>query len=48
MNLVVGIGLRSGTSYRELRDLVDAALTAAGGGVVRMVVTGSPRRLPNG
>lgn len=39
MNLVVGIGLRSGTSYRELRDLVDAALAAAGGGVVRMVVT---------
>ncbi|MFI6680351.1 5,6-dimethylbenzimidazole synthase [Kribbella sp. NPDC050470] len=39
MNLVVGIGLRSGTSYRELRDLVDAALAGAGGGVVRMVVT---------
>ncbi|MFI7061025.1 5,6-dimethylbenzimidazole synthase [Kribbella sp. NPDC050124] len=39
MNLVVGIGLRSGTSYRELRDLVDAALAAAGGGDVRTVVT---------
>ncbi|MEU4601468.1 5,6-dimethylbenzimidazole synthase [Kribbella sp. NPDC023972] len=39
MNLVVGVGLRSGTSYRELRDLVDAALAAAGGGDVRMVVT---------
>jgi 5,6-dimethylbenzimidazole synthase len=39
VNLVVGVGLRSGTSYRELRDLVDAALAAAGGGDVRMVVT---------
>lgn len=39
MNLVVGVGLRSGTSYRELRDLVDAALAVAGGGDVRMVVT---------
>ncbi|MEI8406136.1 MULTISPECIES: 5,6-dimethylbenzimidazole synthase [unclassified Kribbella] len=39
MNLVVGVGLRSGTSYRELRDLVDAALAAAGGGDVRVVVT---------
>ncbi len=39
MNLVVGVGLRSGTSYRELRDLVDAALVAAGGEVVRSVVT---------
>jgi len=39
VNLVVGVGLRSGTSYRELRDLVDAALAAAGGGDVRTVVT---------
>jgi 5,6-dimethylbenzimidazole synthase len=39
VNLVVGVGLRTGTSYRELRDLVDAALATAGGGVVRTVVT---------
>ena len=26
MNLVLGVGLRSGTSYRELRDLVEKAL----------------------
>lgn len=39
MNLVVGVGLRSGTSYRELRDLVSEALTSAGPGSVRMVVT---------
>ncbi|TDD21271.1 5,6-dimethylbenzimidazole synthase [Kribbella turkmenica] len=39
MKLVVGVGLRSGTSYRELRDLVDATVAAAGGGDVRVVVT---------
>ncbi|TCC66332.1 5,6-dimethylbenzimidazole synthase [Kribbella pittospori] len=39
MNLVVGIGLRSGTPYRELRDLVASALDEAGGGTVRLVVT---------
>ena len=39
MNLVVGIGLRSGTPYRELRDLVAAALADAGGGKARLVVT---------
>jgi 5,6-dimethylbenzimidazole synthase len=39
VNLVVGVGLRAGTSYRELRDLVDAALAEAGGGAVRTVIT---------
>ncbi|WP_433168652.1 cobalamin biosynthesis protein [Kribbella sp. CA-247076] len=39
MSLVVGVGLRAGTSYRELRDLVDTTLAAAGGGDVRVVVT---------
>jgi len=39
VRLVVGIGLRVGTSYRELRDLVDEALRSAGGGEVRTVVT---------
>jgi 5,6-dimethylbenzimidazole synthase len=38
MNLVVGVGLRSGTPYRELRDLVAAALESIDG-VVRIVVT---------
>jgi 5,6-dimethylbenzimidazole synthase len=39
VNLVVGVGLRRGTSYRELRDSVSAAVSKAGGGVVRIVVT---------
>ncbi|MDX6249693.1 MAG: hypothetical protein QOF10_3053, partial [Kribbellaceae bacterium] len=39
MTLVVGIGLRSGTSYRELRDLVDAALTGLEPKDVGYVVT---------
>jgi 5,6-dimethylbenzimidazole synthase len=39
VSLVVGVGLRSGTSYRELRELVSAAVSEAGGGVVRTVVT---------
>jgi 5,6-dimethylbenzimidazole synthase len=39
MTLVVGIGLRSGTSYRELRDLVDAALTGLEPRDVGYVVT---------
>ncbi|TCO51649.1 cob(II)yrinic acid a,c-diamide reductase [Kribbella antiqua] len=39
MNLVVGVGLRGGTSYRELRDLVNDVVAEAGGGVVRVVVT---------
>ncbi len=38
MTLVLGIGLRAGTSYRELRDLVDRALTGVVG-VVGSVVT---------
>ncbi len=38
MTLVLGIGLRAGTSYRELRDLVDRALTGVEG-VVESVVT---------
>ncbi|MEV5964358.1 5,6-dimethylbenzimidazole synthase [Kribbella sp. NPDC051952] len=38
MNLVVGIGLRAGTPYRELRDLVAEALTSVPG-EVRTVVT---------
>ena len=48
MSLVVGVGLRSGTSYRELRDLVDAALAAAGSSVVRMVVTVDGREIEPG
>ena len=39
MTLVVGIGLRSGTSYRELRDLVDAALVGLDPRDVSQVVT---------
>ncbi|WP_020388882.1 5,6-dimethylbenzimidazole synthase [Kribbella catacumbae] len=39
MSLVLGIGLRSGTSYRELRDLVDAALTGLEPAVVTEVAT---------
>jgi 5,6-dimethylbenzimidazole synthase len=35
MSLVVGVGLRSGTPYQELRDLVSRAVT----GQVRLVVT---------
>jgi hypothetical protein len=38
VTLVLGIGLRAGTSYRELRDLVDRALTGVVG-VVGAVVT---------
>lgn len=38
MTLVLGIGLRADTSYRELRDLVDRALTGVVG-VVGSVVT---------
>ncbi|MGC4942946.1 5,6-dimethylbenzimidazole synthase [Kribbella sp. DT2] len=38
MTLVLGIGLRAGTSYRELRDLVERALTGVVG-VVGTVVT---------
>ncbi|TDO50107.1 cob(II)yrinic acid a,c-diamide reductase [Kribbella sp. VKM Ac-2527] len=37
--LVIGIGLRSGTSYRELRDLVDTALDGLDRGAVGRVVT---------
>jgi 5,6-dimethylbenzimidazole synthase len=37
MNLVVGVGLRAGTSYRELRDLVTEALADAG--KVRILIT---------
>lgn len=39
MNLVVGVGLRAGTSYRELRTLVTEAVAAAGGGKVRILIT---------
>ncbi|MEV6417906.1 5,6-dimethylbenzimidazole synthase [Kribbella sp. NPDC051718] len=39
MTLVLGIGLRSGTSYRELRDLVDSALAALAPATVSQVVT---------
>ena len=39
MSLVLGIGLRSGTSYRELRDLVDTALDGLDRGAVDRVVT---------
>jgi 5,6-dimethylbenzimidazole synthase len=42
VSLVLGIGLRSGTSYRELRDLVDTALDELDGldrGAVGRVVT---------
>lgn len=39
MSLVLGIGLRSGTSYRELRDLVDRALAGLDPRVVRQVIT---------
>jgi cobalamin biosynthesis protein CbiG len=37
MSLVVGIGLRAGTPYRELRGLVDDALEDIGGTVVLVV-----------
>jgi 5,6-dimethylbenzimidazole synthase len=37
MNLVVGVGLRAGTSYRELRDLVTEAVADAG--KVRILIT---------
>jgi len=39
VNLVVGVGLRAGTSYRELRALVTEAVAAAGGGKVRILIT---------
>src|SRR4051794_21997396 len=39
MNLVVGVGLRTGASYRELRALVTDAVAAAGGGKVRILIT---------
>ena len=39
MSLVVGIGLRTGTSYRELRDLVDSALAGLEPRDVTQVVT---------
>jgi 5,6-dimethylbenzimidazole synthase len=39
MTLVLGIGLRSGTSYRELRDLVDYALVGLDPTTVSQVVT---------
>lgn len=39
MSLVLGIGLRAGTSYRELRDLVDSALANVEPAVVSQVVT---------
>ena len=39
MSLVVGIGLRTGTSYRELRDLVDGALAGLDPRDVSCVVT---------
>ena len=48
MNLVVGVGLRSGTPYPELRDLVAAALEEAGAGEVRSVVTVAGRETEPG
>ncbi|NEA32958.1 5,6-dimethylbenzimidazole synthase [Streptomyces sp. SID13031] len=39
MSLVLGIGLRSGTSYRELRDLVDSALAGLEPAGVTLIVT---------
>lgn len=39
MSLVLGVGLRAGTSYRELRELVDAALAGVEPAVVSRVVT---------
>ena len=48
MNLVVGVGLRAGTPYRELRDLVAAALAEAGTGTVRYVVTVAGRETEPG
>ncbi|MGW6278190.1 5,6-dimethylbenzimidazole synthase [Kribbella sp. NPDC055071] len=39
MSLVIGVGLRADTAYRELRDLVAEALQFAGAGEVRTVVT---------
>ncbi|MFI5707951.1 5,6-dimethylbenzimidazole synthase [Kribbella sp. NPDC051620] len=39
MTLVLGVGLRSGTSYRELRDLVDSALASLPPATVSQVVT---------
>ena len=48
MNLVVGVGLRAGTPYQELRDLVAAALAEAGAGTVRYVVTVAGRETEPG
>lgn len=48
MSLVLGIGLRSGTSYRELRDLVDSALTGLEPAVVSKVVTVDGRQAEPG
>jgi cobalamin biosynthesis protein CbiG len=39
VSLVLGIGLRSDTPYRELRDLVDRALAGLDRDSVRQVVT---------
>ncbi|MEV8371890.1 5,6-dimethylbenzimidazole synthase [Kribbella sp. NPDC056861] len=39
MTLVLGIGLRSGTSYRELRDLVESALVGLDAAEVSQVIT---------
>lgn len=39
MSLVLGVGLRAGTSYGELRALVDAALAGVEPAVVSRVVT---------
>ena len=47
MNLVLGIGLRAGTPYRELHDLVDDALEDIGGTVV-LVVTRAGRENEHG
>ncbi|WP_329476097.1 5,6-dimethylbenzimidazole synthase [Kribbella sp. NBC_01484] len=48
MNLVVGVGLRAGTPYQELRDLVAGALAEAGAGTVRYVVTVAGRETEPG
>ncbi|MFB6722485.1 5,6-dimethylbenzimidazole synthase [Kribbella sp. NPDC056345] len=47
MNLVVGVGLRAGTSYRELRMLVDEAVAEAGG-KVRILITAEGRETEPG
>jgi 5,6-dimethylbenzimidazole synthase len=47
VNLVVGVGLRSGTPYRELRDLVAEALKSVPG-EVRTVVTVAGRESESG